>query len=351
MVRLFLRSLAWTGFVGCSSATKDTLLDEQLCQHYYRGTGDCAVLRAAIQSKVRGTGVPTLELGDSSKPAMVFLHGWPDTAALWANQFEKFCLGESATFFCVAPSWIDFHPDYPRAKLQELLWDVQRDRFHSVIEDLRLTDVTFVIFDFGALVGYQYAWQHPGVVRQVIAMQIGMETTPPERPLPHEGSLRELPMYQQNAIRAFKADNDTAMAVNLMIELGATSPCDSCRIAPGATGVGARTGWPYYELVRHDENGDWIDRLAPGVPPSNWKFSLAPSFPEHVPFLFLWSEEPCSSPSFRDWVDSRGDGSKAVRLMGTDHWLQARAPKVTNEAMERWLLREHRAPPERILFA
>jgi len=273
---------------------------------------------------------------------MVFFHGWPDTAALWANQFEKFCFGENAKYYCVAPSWIDFHPDYPRANQSELFWDVQRDRWHSVVVDLKLKDVTYVIFDFGAAVGYQYIWQHEDEVKQVIAMDIGMDTKAPSRPLPNEGMTPFLMQYQQNNIKAFKTDNDTAMTENLKTQLGGTSPCDSCRIAPGATGVGARTGWPYYQFVRSAAGEVWIDRLAPHIPLAQWKFSLAPSFPEKVPLLFLYSSEIFSTPAFRDWISKRGtvDGSKVVKLNNTDHWLQIRVSETTNNYMQGWLSRD-----------
>eukprot|EP00929_Paragymnodinium_shiwhaense_P096143 TRINITY_DN5765_c0_g2_i1.p1 TRINITY_DN5765_c0_g2~~TRINITY_DN5765_c0_g2_i1.p1 ORF type:complete len:347 (+),score=52.54 TRINITY_DN5765_c0_g2_i1:62-1102(+) len=337
MVRFMLLSVVWLGLAGHSEAAKNTLLDEQLCQHYYTGAGDCGALRVAIRSEVRGTGVPTLELGDPSKPAMVFFHGWPDTAAIWANQFEKFCLGESAPFFCVAPSWIDFHPDFPRANLSELFWDVQRDRFHSVVEDLALTDVTFVIFDFGAVIGYQYVWEHPDVVKRVIAMDIGSDTKPPQPLPPNDGLFPYLMKYQQNNIRAFKSDDDAAMSRNLETELRGKSPCNSCRIAPDATGVGARTGWPYYQIIRSAKGEQWMDRLAPQIPLEDWQFYWAPSFPKHAPLLFLYSSDMFSSTSFRDWVNGRGDGSKAIKMTGTDHWLQVRVSNATNAEMERWL--------------
>jgi len=328
----------------CACA-KNTLLDDQLCQVYYTGVGDCDALRSEIRAEVRGSGVPTLELGNPSAPPMLFFHGWPDTAALWANQFEKFCLGKDAPFFCVAPSWIDFHPDFPRADESELFWDVQRDRFHSVVEDLGLQNITLVIFDFGAELGYQYLWQHPEVVKSVIGMDIGMSMKPPTEPLPLELSKYKMvgPLtYQRENVESFKADDDERMAKNLKTNLPMegkwqTAPCNDCRIAPGAEGVGARTGWPYYQMIRSRKGERWLDRFATELPLEQWNFSVCPSFPEQVPFLFLYSSDLFSSGDFHQWVDGRGDGSKTVKLANTDHWLQVRVSNVTNSEMERWL--------------
>eukprot|EP00928_Gymnodinium_smaydae_P084303 TRINITY_DN67572_c0_g1_i1.p1 TRINITY_DN67572_c0_g1~~TRINITY_DN67572_c0_g1_i1.p1 ORF type:complete len:344 (-),score=50.71 TRINITY_DN67572_c0_g1_i1:14-1045(-) len=325
-------------FTCCIYAAADTLLSDQLCQVYYVGTSDeCSSLRSSIRAEVRGSGVPTLELGDPSKPPMVFFHGWPDTAAIWANQFQKYCFGQNAPYYCVAPSWIDFHPDYPRANQSQLFWDVQRDAFDSVVRDLKLKDVTFVIFDFGAVLGYQYVWQHPEVVKQVIAMDIGMDVNPPTWPLPNEGSFANLMQYQKNNIAAFKADDDAAMARNLESELRGKSPCNNCRIAPGAKGVGARTGWPYYQFIRSREGEVWIERLAPKLPLSKWKFFFAPDFPDQVPLLFLWSSSIFSSEKFRQWVNNRGYGSRSTQIVGSDHWMQVRVPASVNKEIDNFL--------------
>ena len=71
----------------------DTLLTSYFCQNYYQsGRGDCEALRARVVAN-HSRSVPTLELGDPTMPALVFIHGWPDSSALWANQFESFCGG------------------------------------------------------------------------------------------------------------------------------------------------------------------------------------------------------------------------------------------------------------------
>eukprot|EP00966_Prymnesium_polylepis_P167491 3872266-Prymnesium_polylepis.1 len=112
-------------------AIPDSLLSDYFCQKYYHGQNDCAALRSRVVANHTRT-VPTLELGDRRKPAMVFLHGWPDSSALWANQFEYFCDG-GGKYYCVAPSWLDFHPDVPPAPASSLFWDEQVDAFHTVL--------------------------------------------------------------------------------------------------------------------------------------------------------------------------------------------------------------------------
>lgn len=311
----------------------DTLRDEHLCQHYYTLDGDCEALRSSIRAEVR-RGTPTLELGDPAmQPAMLFLHGWPDTAAIWANQFEHFC-GPGKEFFCVAPSWIDFHPDFPRADESRLLWSTQVEAFHGVIDELGLQNVTAVTFDFGAALGYQLAYRYPDLIERMVALDIGMSRAPPTRPV--EGLVDYLPTYQQNNINAFLTDDDAAMASNLRWQLFGTSPCHTCRIAPNATCAGARTGWPYWNLVRTDQA--WTD-FFPERPLAEWEFSLVPSFPADVPLLFLYSSTMFFDSSWLMWIEGRDAGtSQHAQVARTDHWLQVRQPAETNAIITVWLV-------------
>ena len=72
-----------------SVTAQDTLLDEYFCQLYYpkdataQGLPPCIAVRAAVVSN-KTRPLPTLELGDPAKPAMFFVHGWPDSAAEFA---------------------------------------------------------------------------------------------------------------------------------------------------------------------------------------------------------------------------------------------------------------------------
>jgi len=332
------------------AATGNTLLDEQFCQNYYTldDKDNCPSLRSKVRSEVRGEKykTPTLEMGDKdSQPAMVFLHGWPDTAALWANQFAEFCGddGDDDKYFCVAPSWIDFHPDYPPADESNLLWSTQVDAFHDVIVDLNLTDVTFVIFDFGAYIGYQLLYKYPDRIGRVIALDIGMETIPPVQP--YEGMEKTLPEYQQNNIEAFLNEDDEMMQTvslegNWPNGVQGFSPCNNCTIAPNTTiGVGAKTGWPYYNFVRMDY--PWTSFFdGNDVPLEEWEFDIVPSFPSNVPILFLYSSDMFLDDGFLKWIDDRGveDGkSHREQMADTDHWMMTRIPKEINNKIAEWI--------------
>jgi len=273
---------------------------------------------------------------------MVFIHGWPDTSALWANQFAELC-GEDKEYFCVAPSWIDFHPDYPLADESKLFWSAQRDDFYAIIQDLGLTDITFVIFDFGVIVGAQMVYLYPELFSKVIMMDIPLinngvtfvDATKYDSTL-----INNLAAYQRNNINAFLKNDDELMMHNIDTTLGGTSPCSTCRIAPNATfGIGARTGWPYYNFVRTDH--PWMkDGFEKDDIPSfnDWDFSFVPSFPDNISILYLWASEYFQNPKFFEWIDNRNDGSEYMQVKDSDHWISVRQPLVVNKKITEWLI-------------
>ena len=62
------------------------MLEREFCQVYYpppsEGYPPCAQVKAAVFANLSRP-LPTLETtpADPSKPGMVFVHGWPDSAA------------------------------------------------------------------------------------------------------------------------------------------------------------------------------------------------------------------------------------------------------------------------------
>ena len=103
------------------STTVDTPLRDTFCQDYWALDSSCEQVRSEVVAN-HSSPAPTLSLGDPGNPALVFLHGWPDTAAMWANQFAAFCAGPEATYYCLATTMTDFHPDFPMVSTAPDRW-------------------------------------------------------------------------------------------------------------------------------------------------------------------------------------------------------------------------------------
>jgi pimeloyl-ACP methyl ester carboxylesterase len=338
-------------------ALRDTLVDEDICPMYYRGAGDCEKLKQLI--RVNHTrALPTLEMGDPANPPILFFHGWPDTAALWVNQFEHFCAPPHGKYFCVAPTLTNFHPDFPDAPAEELFLDLEIQKFHAVVEQMGLQNLTTFMFDWGAALGYMFVYKYPELVKSVVAFDIGLTIIdPPGSKFRSFGDaeIPFLPQYQQDNIRAFRTGNFSIIR-----------PLDD-GIIPWQKGIKVpslwrghkpkflqtRTCWPYNCIVLDGKGEEMSERLAPGVPFSSWKFDLVPDFPEDKPFMFFLGlcEDgtgcdgcvPCAKrrqvfyePRFLDWVKARPSG-EVVPVDKAGHWTMTLTASFVNARASEWL--------------
>ena len=287
---------------------------------------------------------------------MVFIHGWPDSSALWANQFDHFCGNVSSEYYCVALSWFDFHPDVPSRPVSDLLWSVQLEAFHHVVAvEMGLRGLTLVVFDFGAILGYQFAYRWPHLVKRIVAMDIGMDpcTLEPTLSLECTGGLpagttsfEEQPDYVQTNIEAFLTHDDAMMRQSYAV---VGTPCADCEAL-----ITGDIGWPYWQFVRSGAGETWPENVLPRVPRAEWRYSFVPSIPPGIPILFTYGTcqdntgcrgcPPCEDRSdyveyylpWIEWVDRHGDGFRSVAIDGADHWHMCRASAQTNAAIQQW---------------
>ena len=297
-----------------ASAAADTLLEKYFCGVYYPNVSSallppCTVVRDATVSDLkdfRSDALPTLSLGDAHKPALFFIHGWPDSAAEFAAQFGGLCYGPSARYRCVAATWQNFHPDLPNCEPPncELGFQGTIDRLATTMKAARLVDTTLVIHDWGSWIGYQLMWQHPELMNRTISFDIG------------QGGHPNTTYQGQNSLAWQTQDSAPS-------ETSARwwrAPCVSC-----ATW---RSAWPYDYNVS-------MRGLAPNKdkPPAT------------VPLLFFWGNMTRGKPRQADseffdaawlaFVASTPHG-KVVSGKG-DHWLFHENPKLVNSAMIAWL--------------
>lgn len=339
-MRFLVCTYLLTVLAGAQTSQNDTILKQDFCQAYYTGKGDCNELVKKVRANHSRT-LPTLEMGDPANPMIMFFHGWPDNTGIWANQFEMLCAPPNGKFFCVAPSWFNFHPQFPSLPVDELLWDKQVEAFKMVVDEIGATKIILIVHDFGSLLGYQFAYKYPDLVTRMISLDIGDDPTPDGTdPATIPPNISSLMAYQQTNIKAFLHNDDSAMRQNSFM-----APCKSCSF------IQARIGWPYYQFIRNGSD-EWHHRLAPSISPSKWKLSLTPSFPDHIPLLFLYSKcliltggtmkvpcvpnpAPFHTPAFETWVNSR-PGSKAIGIK-SDHWIQVRGSSLANEEIAKWM--------------
>lgn len=331
------------GYLDKRPQTKYNLQDE-FCQVYYTGSGDCESLRSQIKND-NSLAVPTITLGDPSLPPMLFFHGWPDTYAMYINQFERFCLPPHGQFYCIAPTWYDFVSASTPTPTHLLNAESQIAAWHSVVLSLGLTNITLVMHDFGAAYGYQYIYRYTNELLRVVILDIGTgvclkggcggyrgphlsSVIPPyTSPVTREPGL--LLQYQQINACASLLGNDTAIregAVHLH------PPCLNCE------SLTAGTGWPYYHLT----NATWPQFT--DVPQDKWKFSQTPDIPARLSLLFLYGSGTQTVPrsfcffgqDYWQYLGSRENAAMAA-VEGSEHWFPSEAGPAVNQLMSEWL--------------
>jgi len=241
----------------------DTLLDSYFCGLYYpKGAAatnlpPCEEVKAAVTSDLTSP-LPTLSLGDPAKPALFFVHGWPDSAAEFAAQFGGLCYGPTARFRCVAATWQNFHPDLPDAPLEDLKFQVTLDKLAATMEAAELVDTTFVIHDWGSFLGYQLMWQFPHLMNRTISFDIG------------SGGHPNVTYQGQNAIAFDTQDSGPSTTSALYWD----APCPHCAVW--------RSAWPYASNVS-------FRGLIPRPRP-----------PATNPLLFIWGNMTRGKPRHAD---------------------------------------------------
>ncbi len=120
------------------------------------------------RAKVRGSQMAYVEVGDGDP--IVFLHGNPTSSYLWRNVIPHL-EGQGR---CIAPDLIGMgdsdklEPSGPeRYRFVE-----HRDHLDALLETLGVTaNLTFVVHDWGAALGFDWARRHPDAVKGVAYME------------------------------------------------------------------------------------------------------------------------------------------------------------------------------------
>jgi pimeloyl-ACP methyl ester carboxylesterase len=109
-----------------------------------------------------GGQLQVVEAGDPQAPAFLFLHGWPESAAAWA-QVMSHAGGQARALAIDLPgigASAEVSTDGSKSALAEIV--------HELIGTLGLTDVTLVGHDIGGMVTYRYLRDYHDISRAVI---------------------------------------------------------------------------------------------------------------------------------------------------------------------------------------
>jgi pimeloyl-ACP methyl ester carboxylesterase len=238
--------------------------------------------------------------------ALLMLHGWPDTAALWDPQVAAF----APRYRCIRFTWPGFERDAPR---REYSLDELVALCEAVVRELSPgKPVTLLVHDWGCLFGYEFARRHPELVSRVIGIDIGDAGS--------KAHLDEIGIKGKLGIVSYQLWLAAAWRIGGSIGTSMTrSMAKKMHVPAAPEALTVEKNYPYWST--------WTGKYKRSRP-------FRPACPmlyiygTRKPFMFhstAWAAELNAQP-----------GSRAV-AMKTDHWPMLREPQAFNQLVLDWL--------------
>lgn len=118
--------------------------------------------------QVNGLTHAVVDVGEG--PAVVFLHGFPDSSRLWRNQIPALV---EAGFRCVAPDLRGFGDSDKPPNVADYALSLVLQDVNAIMDELSIERATVVGHDWGAGVGWLLASFGPDRVDRLVALSVG----------------------------------------------------------------------------------------------------------------------------------------------------------------------------------
>jgi pimeloyl-ACP methyl ester carboxylesterase len=253
---------------------------------------------------------------DGQGPTLVFLHGWPDSPALWDGTVAA--LHDS--YRCVRFSL----PGYdlgkpPRPVSVDAMSDLVAEIVDAVSPD---APVTLVLHDWGCFFGYEYAARHSNRVARVVAADIGDTNSGAYLGKLTAKEKAMIAWYQVWLAAAWKLGPWWPALANRMTRYMARSI--GCRTP--APDMAWQMNYPYAMQWLGSFGGlrgvARVDRV----------------LGESMPVLFLYGRRKPFMFHSERWLKQL-DATPGCASLGLEagHWLMRQQPEAFNGAVRRWL--------------
>ncbi|MCB9663856.1 MAG: alpha/beta fold hydrolase [Alphaproteobacteria bacterium] len=271
---------------------------------------------------VPGGRMHVLDVGPRDAPVLLALHGNPTWSFYWRRLVEHF----SGTYRVVVPDHLGCGlSDKPQDWSYRLADHV--DNVLAVVDALGLSDVTFVLHDWGGAIGMGAATKRPGLARRFVVTNTGAWRS---LRIPPSIATVKIPVFGPLAVRGLNgfarvaAWRATAKGLGPTAREGLLFPYDSwdSRIATlrFVQDIPLGPHHPSYtELGRID---DGLAQLA------------------DRPMLILWGDDDfCFTPAFRAEWTRRFPAAEVHAWPDVGHYVMEDAPDRVLPLVERWLAR------------
>ncbi|MFA5938933.1 MAG: alpha/beta hydrolase [Sinimarinibacterium sp.] len=122
-----------------------------------------------------GIGISYLDSapGDMTRPAVLLLHGFPDSAEMWRSQIEAL---HGQGFRAIAPDMRGYGESDIAARTADYAAKCVRADYVALLDHLGIERADVVGHDWGAVFAWMLAGYHPARVRRLVAISVGHPT-------------------------------------------------------------------------------------------------------------------------------------------------------------------------------
>jgi len=272
--------------------------------------------------------VHLVDAGDPEAPVVVFLHGNPSWSYLWRHQIAAVT---EAGYRAIAPDLVGMGLSDKPSEMADYSVAAHVEWMRAALfDELDLTDVTFVLHDWGGIIGMRLAAEHPERVSRMVISNTGFPYRDINEPLPDVieagGPLAD---FQAFAAAAPTWEPWTLLPMVMVTE-------------PGADVVeGYRAPYPDSSLTVGSRAFTQLLPTRPDNPmyPGNyeaWKVLDAWT----KPVLTIFSDKDSVAPNGWKPIVARIPGAAGephVILEGGGHFLQEDIPEGYTRALLGWL--------------
>lgn len=262
--------------------------------------------------QVDGTGI---EITGSGRDAIVFVHGWPDTAQLWDAQVAALRHEWRCVRFTL--------PGFERPSRGPYAHDEVVEHLRRIVEHACPGErVTLVLHDWGGIFGWWLAARHPQLVSRLVFVDLGDGGSSRHRQELGLPSKLATAAYQLWLASAWRIGGRVGDAMSRAFARAIRAPTDPQEIHAGMA-------YPYAVLWFGVKGG--MPRPRPALP----DVPVAFIYGERKPFMLhsrAWEREIASRPE------------NAVVALDAGHWLMVTHADAFNEALAAWLRRTGSGP-------
>jgi pimeloyl-ACP methyl ester carboxylesterase len=263
--------------------------------------------------RVQGDGVTLAVLDEGEGPAIVLLHGFPDSSNLWRHQVPVLL---EAGFRVVAPDLRGFGESDRPAEVENYAVTHSVQDVVAILDALSLERAHVVGHDWGAVVAWLVAAFVPERVERLVAMSVGHPNALRERSIEQREKAWYQLFFQFDVAEELLARDDWKLLGELLRGDGDVERYVADLSRPGA--LTAALNWYRANVAPHLEL-----RGGPAVP------AVA------APTLGIWSSGDNYLTEDR-MLRSAGHVTgpwRYERIEGASHWLQLDRPAQVNELL------------------